>query len=190
MRRVRLDIGAVAASPEEGGSFTFFLYREGMDKCLPVPLTPPQMHSILSNFKQLPGSLISMQSLFAGVLQEYRIELLEVSIIKSDEEEAQENNGFVSELLFFDGDKEIRQMAGFVDGIILSKSFSCPIYISEELLERYARGIDMESKDVLDKEALLNRLKDELQEAINNEEYEKASEISKRIESIKKNKDK
>ncbi|MBR5857091.1 MAG: bifunctional nuclease family protein [Bacteroidales bacterium] len=190
MRRVRLDIGAVAASPEEGGSFTFFLYREGMDRCLPVPLTPPQMHSILSNFKQLPGSSISMQSLFAEVLQQYRIELLEVSIVRSEDESAQENNGFVSELLFFDGDKEIKQVAGFVDGIILSKSFSCPIYISEELLERHAKGIDVQSKDLLDKESLLNRLKEELQEAINNEEYERASEISKRIESIKNNRDK
>ena len=57
-------------------------------------------------------------------------------------------------------------------------------------MERYSKGIDIQSKDVLDKEALLNRLKEELQEAINNEEYEKASEISKRIESIKNNKDK
>jgi bifunctional DNase/RNase len=187
MRRVRLDIGAVAASPEEGGSFTFFLYREGMDRSLPVPLTPPQMHSILSNFRQIPGASISMQSLFSEVLQEYRIELLEVSIVKSYEEDAQENDGFVAELLFFDGDKEIRKIAGFVDGIILSKSFSCPIYISEELLDRYAREIDLQSKDVLDKETLLSRLKDELQQAINNEEYEKASAISKRIESIKNN---
>ena len=70
MRRVRLDIGAVAASPEDGGSFTFFLYREGMDKCLPVPLTPPQMHSVLSYFKQLPDSTLSIHSLLTRVLQD------------------------------------------------------------------------------------------------------------------------
>lgn len=184
MRRVRLDIGAVAASPEDGGSFTFFLYREGMDKCLPVPLTPPQMHSVLSYFKQLPDSTLSIHSLLTRVLQDYRIELLEVSIVRS-EEEGVENNGFVSELLFFDGDKEVKELAGFVDGIILSKNFSCPIYISEELMEQYAQTIDSQSKDVLDRETLLKKLKEELQEAINNEEYEKASELSRRIESLK-----
>lgn len=187
MKRVRLDIGAVAASAEDGGSFTFFLYREGMDKCLPVPLTPPQMHSILSYFKQLPDSELSIHSLFTRVLQDYRIELLEVSIVKS-EEEAAENNGFVSELLFFDGDKEIKELAGFVDGIILSKNFSCPIYISEQLMEQYAQRIDSQSKDLLDKEALLKKLGEELQDAINKEEYEKASELSRRMENLKKSK--
>ena len=187
MKRVRLDIGAVAASAEDGGSFTFFLYREGMDKCLPVPLTPPQMHSILSYFKQLPDSALSIHSLFTRVLQDYRIELPEVSIVKS-EEEAAENNGFVSELLFFDGDKEIKELAGFVDGIILSKNFSCPIYISEQLMEQYAQRIDSQSKDLLDKEALLKKLGEELQDAINKEEYEKASELSRRMENLKKSK--
>ena len=194
MKRVRLDIGALAASPEDGGSFTFFLYREGMDKCLPVPLTPPQMHSVLSNFKQLPDNTISVHTLFTRTLQEFRVELLEVTIVRADQNEsdgvpAQENQGFMSELLLFDGEREVRQFAGFVDGIILSRNFSCPIYISEELMEKYARSIDSQSQDVLDKETILRKLKEELQEAINNEEYERASQISKRIEKIKKQKD-
>ena len=185
MKRVRLDIGAVAASPEDGGSFTFFLYREGMERCLPVPLTPPQMHSVLSNFKQLPQNTVSVHSLLAKVIQDYRIELLEVSIVKSEDVEYGENNGFMSELLFFDGETEVKELAGFVDGIILSKSFSCPIYISEELMDRYATDIDSQSKDLLDKETVLKKLKEEMQEAINNEEYERASEISRKIENIK-----
>ncbi|MBE6229580.1 MAG: hypothetical protein E7119_03205 [Bacteroidales bacterium] len=188
MKRVRLDIGAVAASAEDGGSFTFFLYREGMDRCLPVPLTPPQMHSVLSNFKQLPQNGVSVHSLLAKVAQDYRIELLEVSIVKPEESECGENNGFMSELLFFDGETEVRELAGFVDGIILSRSFSSPIYISEELMEKYSTDIDSHSKDVLDREAVLKRLKEELQEAINNEEYERASEISRKIENIKNKK--
>ena len=28
MKRIRLDIGAVTATPENGGSFMFFLYKE------------------------------------------------------------------------------------------------------------------------------------------------------------------
>ena len=56
-------------------------------------------------------------------------------------------------------------------------------------MEKYARSIDSQSQDVLDKETILRKLKEELQEAINNEEYERASQISKRIEKIKKQKD-
>lgn len=190
MKRVRLDIGALAATPENGGSFTFFLYREGLDKCLPVPLTPPEMHAMLSNFKQDRDEL-TIQRVFSKVLQEYRVELLEVSIIANDQSNGQgegiesENGAFLSELLFFDGEKEIRELAGFADGIILSKQFGAPIYIAEELMEIYATGIDAFSKDVLDSEAMLKKLKEALQEAIGNEEYERASQISKQIEQLR-----
>ena len=190
MKRVRLDIGALAATPENGGSFTFFLYREGLDKCLPVPLTPPEMHAMLSNFKQDRDEL-TIQRVFSKVLQEYRVELLEVSIIANDQTGGQgegtesENGVFLSELLFFDGEREIRELAGFADGIILSKQFGAPIYIAEELMEIYATGIDAFSKDVLDSEAMLKKLKESLQEAIGNEEYERASQISKQIEQLR-----
>lgn len=198
MKRIRLDIGALAASPQDGGSFTFFLYREGMDRCLPVPLTPPEMHTALSNFKHDPDG-VSIHSAFAGVLQQYRIELLEVTIIREKaqkqdcpieqfEDEKLKNGVFLSELLFFDGEREVRQVAGFIDGIILSKQFGAPIYIAEELMDKYSAGIDSYSKEVLNSEAALNKLKEALQEAINNEEYERASQISKQIEAIKKQK--
>ena len=36
MKRIRLDIGALTASPKEGGKFLFFLYKENMDRCLPI----------------------------------------------------------------------------------------------------------------------------------------------------------
>lgn len=52
-------------------------------------------------------------------------------------------------------------------------------------MDRYATDIDSQSKDLLDKESVLKKLKEELQEAINNEEYERASEISRKIENIK-----
>ena len=184
MKRVRLDIGALAATPEDGGSFTFFLYREGLDKCLPVPLSPPEMHAMLSNFKH-DGSENTIQKVFSKVLQEYRIELLEISIVNNEQQEEDSANRFLSELLFFDGEREIKQIAGFTDGIILSKQFGAPIYIAEELMEKYATGIDAFSKEVLDSETMLKKLKEALQDAIANEEYEKASKISKQIEKLK-----
>ena len=119
------------------------------------------------------------------------MELLEVSIIANDQANGQgegtesENGVFLSELLFFDGEREIRELAGFADGIILSKQFGAPIYIAEELMEIYATGIDAFSKDVLDSEAMLKKLKEALREAIGNEEYERASQISKQIEQLR-----
>ena len=53
-------------------------------------------------------------------------------------------------------------------------------------MDKYAKGMDSYSKDVLDSEAMLKNLKEALQEAIANEEYERASQISRQIEELKR----
>ena len=112
MKRIRLDIGALTASPANGGSFMFFLYREGMDKCLPVQLSPPDMHAVLSNFNQQePHHTPTVHNLFVSTLQQFRIELLEVTVTRDDEHDC-----FTCELLMFDGEKEVRRISGFIDG--------------------------------------------------------------------------
>ena len=181
MKRIRLDIGALTASPDNGGSFMFFLYREGMNKCLPVQLTPPDMHAVLSNFNQpqVPG--ITVHSVFLSVLQQYRVELLEVTVIRNDDE-----GRFETELLFFDGEKEVRQNSGFIDGVILAKSFACPIYTDEGLMNKYASTIDIVSEKIVKKEIHLQKLKEELEKAVTAEDYERAAEITKAIEEISK----
>ena len=181
MKRIRLDIGALTASPDNGGSFMFFLYREGMNKCLPVKLSPPDMHAVLANFNQpqMPG--ITVHGVFQQVLQQYRIELLEVTVLRNDQD-----NIFETELLFFDGEKEAKQTAGFIDGVILAKSFACPIYTDEALMEKYASTIDLVSEKIVKKEIHLQRLKEELEKAVVAEDYERASEIKKAIEEISK----
>ena len=148
MKRIRLDIGALTASPSNGGSFMFFLYHEGMDKCLPVQLTPPDMHAVLSNFNQQePHHLPTVHNLFVSTLQQFRIELLEATVTRDEEHDA-----FTCELLFFDGEKEVKQTSGFIDGVILAKAFACPIYIDEELMERFASQIDLVSEKIVKKD--------------------------------------
>ncbi len=182
MKRIRLDIGALTASPDNGGSFMFFLYREGMNKCLPVKLSPPDMHAVLANFNQpqmTPG--ITVHGVFLQVLQQYKIELLEVTVLRNDQD-----NIFETELLLFDGEKEVKQIAGFIDGVILAKSFACPIYTDEELMEKYASTIDIVSEKIVKKEIHLQKLKEELEKAVSAEDYERAAEIKKAIEDITK----
>ena len=136
MKRIRLDIGALTASPNDGGSFMFFLYREGMDRCLPVKLSPPDMHAVLANFNTPapPGGTI--HNLMHATLQEFKIELLEVTVIREEEDKE-----FATQLLFFDGEREVTRNAGFIDGVILAKTFACPIYIEEDTMEKYASTI-------------------------------------------------
>lgn len=160
----------------------FFLYREGMNRCLPVSLTPPDMHALLANFKDLADGTISAQSLFYSTLQDFKVELLEITIVKEGEEEM-----FRSTLLFFDGDKEVVKEASFTDGVILAKLFGCPIYISEKLMEKYAADIDIVSGENLKTESYLENLKEELRQAICNEDYERAAVLNKQIMNFENN---
>jgi hypothetical protein len=107
--------------------------------------------------------------------------LLEVTVIRNDGNEA-----FETELLLFDGEKEVRQIAGFIDGVILAKSFACPIYTDEALMEKYASTIDIVSEKIVKKEIHLQKLKEELEKAVTAEDYERAAEIKKAIEDITK----
>jgi bifunctional DNase/RNase len=127
----------------------------------------------------MPG--ITVHGVFQSVLQQYRIELLEVTVIRNDGNEA-----FETELLLFDGEKEVKQIAGFIDGVILAKSFACPIYTDEALMEKYASTIDIVSEKIVKKEIHLQKLKEELEKAVTAEDYERAAEIKKAIEDITK----
>lgn len=182
MKRIRLDIGALTASPEDGGSFMFFLYREGMNKCLPVKLSPPDMHAVLSNFNRQEGQGDTIHNLFCNTLQQFRIELLEVTVIRDDQD-----NGFACEMLLFDGEKEIKQTSGFIDGVIMAKLFTCPIYTDEHLMDKYASAIDLVSEKIVKKEIHLQKLKEELDNAVAAEDYERAAEISKAIDELDRN---
>lgn len=184
MKRIRLDIGALTASPDNGGSFMFFLYREGMNKCLPVKLSPPEMHAVLSNFNHPQEGGITVHNLFMSVLQQYRIELLEVTVIRDAKDE-----GFACELLLFDGEKELRQPAGFMDGVILAKAFACPIYTDGAIMEKYSSTIDIVSDKIVQKEIRLQKLKEELSQAVAAEDYERAAQISRAIDDISGEKD-
>jgi hypothetical protein len=93
------------------------------------------MHAVLSNFNQQPQqeSVPTVHNLFFSTLQQFRIELLEVTVIRDEE-----TDSFVCQLLLFDGEKEVQIKSGFIDGVILAKIFACPIYTDEQLIEKYA----------------------------------------------------
>jgi excinuclease UvrABC helicase subunit UvrB len=86
----------------------------------------------------------------------------------------------------FDGEKEVRRISGFIDGVILAKIFACPIYTNGELMEKYASAMDIVSEKIVKKEIHLQKLKEELANAVAAEDYEKAAKINRAIEELNK----
>jgi len=175
-QKIKLDIGALTASERDGGNFVFFLYKAGIDKCIAVPLAPPEMHAVLSNFNKIDGDAVSIQNVFANVLKEYGIELLEVNITKEKQEK------FSADILLSDGNKRILQRCSFADGVIMAKVCGCPIYATNELMEKYAIDGNSIKSEFIASDIILKQLKSELANAVEVEDYEKAAFLSKKID--------
>ena len=47
--KIKLDIGAITASQEDGRSFLLFLYQEGGGRCLTIPMAPSELHALITN---------------------------------------------------------------------------------------------------------------------------------------------
>lgn len=181
-KKIKLDIGALTASSDKEGNFMFFLYKDGMEKCLAVPLNAPEMHAVLVNFGQVPQQSGSIYKVFEMVSRFYHTDLIEVEIVRSEE-----SPQFSSRLVFFDGEREIRCDAGFIDGVIVSKMFGCPIFIDEGLMQQYATDVKIETGNMLNPELVKQTLEEQLHEAVNAEDYERADKIKEKLNYLTKN---
>ncbi len=180
MKKVRLDVGALASVNGKNNNFIFFLCEKESDVGIPIELSPNQIYTVLTNFDKVPEKSITSQQLITNILGCFNIELLEVEIIRD-----REANIFVSKLLLFNGDKEVVDVASAVDGAILAKKFEAPIYISDEELKEFAVDISVfannEKAENIGLLEDLNILERQLKEAIDNEEYERAAIIKEEL---------
>lgn len=187
-KRVRLTVGALTATPRDGGKFTFFLCQEGEDRCIVLPLDPPQMHTMLLNFKESErGEGATIHSVFEKLLKSYNIELLEIDVAHDDS-----INEFYADLLFFNGKEEVKERLPVTDGIILAKKFAAPLYISELLMDKWGVKVDLPEMEIMKKcmSDKTESLQENLRQAIDEEDYEKAAIINKEIEKLRKSKKK
>ena len=185
-KRIRLTVGALTATPQDGGKFTFFLCQEEGNKCIVISLDPPQMHTMLLNFKESErGESFTIHSVFEKILKSYRIELMEISVAHDDA-----INEFYADLLFYDGEKEVKERLSVADGIILAKKFAAPLYISEFLMDKWGIKMDLPEMEIMKKEMAdeIELLEESLKRAVDEENYEKAAVINREIEKLRKSK--
>ena len=185
-KRIRLTVGALTATPQDGGKFTFFLCQEEGNKCIVISLDPPQMHTMLLNFKESErGESFTIHSVFEKILKSYRIELMEINVAHDDA-----INEFYADLLFYDGEKEVKERLSVADGIILAKKFAAPLYISEFLMDKWGIKMDLPEMEIMKKEMAdeIELLEESLKRAVDEENYEKAAVINREIEKLRKSK--
>lgn len=198
MSRVKLNVLGISYSQTQSGAYALVLSEEEGKRRIPIIIGGFEAQSIAIQIEGLTPPRPLTHDLFLNFAKSYNIELLEVQIYKLEE------GVFFSKLHCDNGKKEVYIDARTSDAIALALRFKCPIYTTEEIIEKAGIILEfdgMESDEdekgkektpkVEKKETLhhsdtysklsLTELKSILDEAIRNEDYEKASRIRDEI---------
>lgn len=196
MQKVKLNILGLSVSQSQSGAYALVLAEEDGDRRIPIIIGPIEAQSIAIQIEGLKPPRPLTHDLFKQMALAFDIEISEIVIYKLEE------GIFYSELICNRGDKQIVIDSRTSDAVALSLRFNCPIYTTEEILER--AGIVIEFENEHSQEEWHQSAADEpvrgkheydkytsaeltqmLDNAIHAEDYEKASairdEINRRI---------
>ncbi len=199
MSKVKLKVLGVSYSQTQSGAYALVLSEEEGDRRIPIIVGGFEAQAIAIQLEGLNPPRPLTHDLFLNFATAFHIELLDVTIYKLEE------GIFYSKLTCSNGAETVQIDSRTSDAIALALRFKCEIYTSEEIMKKASIIIDFESDapnptyNATDnddeepdelmsesasprfKEMNLEELKEALSEAINNEDYERASLIRDEI---------
>ncbi len=202
MGKVKLNVLGISYSQTQSGAYALVLAEEEGTRRIPIIVGGFEAQAIAIELEGLNPPRPLTHDLFKKFSDVFGIHLIEVNIHKLEE------GVFFANVLFDNGDKEISLDARTSDAIALALRFKCPIYTTEEIVEKAGIVLDFEQAAGPEEEGgtkdppagkgkdmglhtpskrsdlssqTVDELKVMLDKAIANENYEKASEIRDEI---------
>jgi bifunctional DNase/RNase len=196
MKKVKLEIVGLSYSQTQTGAYALVLGESKGKRRLPIIIGGFEAQAIAIELEKMTPSRPLTHDLFKSFAEGFNISVSEVIIYNLVE------GIFFAKLVAADGDKEVEIDARTSDAIALAVRFNCPIHTYEFILsqagiilddEAIAAANDTENPDDL-VEADVNdylkksteELKQLLQAALDEEDYEKASRIRDELNNRKK----
>jgi bifunctional DNase/RNase len=196
MQKIRLNILGLSVSQTQSGAYALVLAEENGDRRIPIIIGPVEAQAIAIQLEGLKPPRPLTHDLIKNIALAFNIVLLEVVIHKLEE------GIFYSELLCEMDGREVKIDSRTSDAVALALRFRCPIYTTEDILNK--AGIVLEGDEAKQPDAgagkksgssestpfgryTLQELEELLNEAVQNEDYEKASVLRDEINNRKKN---
>jgi uncharacterized protein len=197
VNKIRLNVLGISYSQTQSGAYALVLSEENGQRRVPIIVGGFEAQAIAIQLEGLKPPRPLTHDLFVNFAVAFKINLVEVNIYKLEE------GVFFSKLICDNGQTRISIDARTSDAIALALRFKCPIYTTEDILSRAgividfeneAKGRKAESEEIKTapepafaeneelKELDLTALQELLEEAINKENYERASLIRDEIQ--------
>jgi uncharacterized protein len=195
MKKIKLKVMGISYSQTQSGAYALILTEENGDRRIPIIIGGFEAQAIVIKLENLEPPRPLTHDLFKRFAEEFNISVLEVMIYKL------EDGVFYSKLVCNNGEKECTIDSRTSDAVALALRFECPIYITDEILEKAGITInpsdtDLSSSNEVDNlfDAGENKytsysnedLFKMLDEAIKTEDYERAAEVRDEIDKRKK----
>ncbi len=196
MKKIKLEIVGMSYSQSQSGAYALVLGVPGESRRLPIIIGGFEAQAIAIELEKMKPTRPLTHDLFKNFALHFGIRIKEVIINKFDD------GIFFSKLLCVSHDGELSEIDSRTsDAVALSLRFNCPLYVEEHVLDE--AGIILEDGDSEDAESEDNEiesdigsykdylnaeLKDMLEKAVAEENFEEASKIRDELNRRKKDK--
>lgn len=201
MGKIKLNVLGISYSQTQSGAYALVLSEEDGNRRIPIIVGGFEAQAIAIELEGLAPPRPLTHDLFKDFAESYGIRILEVNIHKL------EDGVFFASILCDNGDSQTTLDARTSDAIALALRFKCPIYTTDEIVEKagivldFEKGSDLEATELPEEKEVeiapektkkrsilpdlsdtsMDELRSMLKEAVSNEDYERASEIRDEI---------
>ncbi len=194
MKRIKLKVMGISYSQTQSGAYALLLIEENGDRRIPIIIGGFEAQAIVIKLENLEPPRPLTHDLIKKIADQFDITIIEVVIHKLEE------GVFFSKLVCNNGEKEYTIDSRTSDAVAIALRFGCPIYISENILEKAQltnSPSDAELSSANGTETIAEsspkyatysdeELYKMIDEAVKTEDYERAATIRDEIEKRKK----
>ena len=197
MKRIKLKVLGISYSQTQSGAYALILMEEKGSRRIPIIIGGFEAQSIVIKLENLEPPRPLTHDLFKSFADTFGIDITEVFIYKLEE------GIFFAKLVCYKDEEEYIIDSRTSDAVALALRFNCPIYTTEEIMEKAGITIPQsgtESQEITpDKTVTIPEPSDfdgytdeelykMIDEAVKTEDYERAAAIRDDIEKRKRRK--